>query len=85
MKIKYIYQNNNNKIEYIFENNKITAKYNNKTDTFDFSNMPNGEAKNITSELDICPVLKSIQENDILYVELLKMYSDDEAEFIESK
>lgn len=78
MKIKLSPQVNSEKIEYIFKNNIITATLNSKTDTFDFTNMPDGICENIETELEINPIISVKKEEGVLFVELLNFIDENE-------
>ena len=75
MKILYSPQvNENNTIKYTFNNDKITVILNGRTDTFDFTGMPNVELNpqdDIETELDINPFVRVWRENGVLHLELL--------------
>lgn len=67
-----------NKIWYEIEHQKITATINGVKDTFDFTDMPNGELQLhdegndlIESTLDEVPILGARKENGSLTVEIL--------------
>ena len=76
MKVLYSPQiNENSVIEYSFTNDKVMVTLNGKTDTFDFSGMPNVELnpqEDIETELDINPFVGVWREKGILHLELLK-------------
>lgn len=74
-----------NKIWYEIEYQKITATINDKTDTFDFTDMPDGELQLhdegnslIETILDEVPILSARKENGVLTVNIL--FSVDESE-----
>ena len=73
MKILLSPQRSNNIIGYSFGKDKIIVKYNNKIDTFDFFDMPNGrlEADKIKTKLDINPIISAERKEGVLYVELI--------------
>lgn len=84
MKILYSPQfKDNDTIDYQFNGNKITVTYQGQTDTFDFSNLPDGKAlsygKNpsIISTLPIQPVVEAEIINGELQVKLLKFVPFD--------
>lgn len=78
MKILYSPQRNDNKMIYTFEEDKITAEYLGKTDTFDFTNFPEGATiSNINTTLAINPITSVKRENGILYIELLYFHGAD--------
>lgn len=78
MRIKYSPQVNSSKIKYTFKDNIITATINGKTDIFDFTNIPDGIAKNIETNLEINPIISAKKEDGILYVELLNFIDENE-------
>lgn len=68
------------RIYYEFKKGLIKVWFEDKTDTFDFRNLPDGELEvydsetgeeMIETELDIQPIISAKKENGILYVELL--------------
>ena len=60
MKVLFRPQFNQNRIEYTFGNDVITATLNDVTETFDFSELPNGIAESIKSEVfEFDPVLSA--------------------------
>ena len=68
-----------NKIWYVITENKITATINDTTDTFDFTDMPDGELQVwddegnvlIETELDEVPILEAEKTDGILTVKIL--------------
>ena len=80
MKIKYVHQiNPRASVTYKFESEKITATLDGKSDTFDFTGMPNDSIANITSDLEISTVLAAEKDSDgILWVELYKSVLESE-------
>lgn len=78
MKIKYSPQVNSSKIEYIFKNDTITATINDKTDIFDFTNVPDGICENIETDLEINPIVLAKKENGTLWVELINFIKENE-------
>ena len=75
-----------NKIWYEIKENKITATINNVTDTFDFTDMPNGKLQlydsngesMIESTLDEIPILGAEKTDGVLTVEILFSIDIDE-------
>ena len=81
MKVRFSPQVNQNRIEYTFGNDVITATLNDVTETFDFSEMPNGIAESIKSEVfEFDPVLSAKKENGILYLKLINFIGKDATE-----
>lgn len=76
----------NNKIWYEIEENKITATINDVTDTFDFTDMPNGELQLWGEEgeelvqtiLPENPILSAKKVNGVLTVKILFSMDMDE-------
>lgn len=69
-------------IAYHFDTDQITVEYEGKTDTFDFSGVPDGvlESDGITTILDINPIVSAKKEAGLLKVELLNFISSDATE-----
>lgn len=75
-----------NKIWYEIENQKITATINDISDTFDFTEMPNGELQLydeegnslVETKLDEVPILSAKKENGELWVKILFSIDMDE-------
>lgn len=84
MKILLSPQVNENKFEYKFGNDVVTARFNDKTDTFDFSEMPNGIIEepwnDIETDLDINPILSVERVDGELRIELLNFIGADATE-----
>lgn len=63
------------KIQYEFGKDIIRAKFNNKEDVFDFSDMPDGVVelpmRDIDTILDINPIMSVRKEGGVLYIELM--------------
>lgn len=68
------------KIDYQFDGQVITATMNGNTDTFDFTDMPDGQAANINTTLPINPIIEAKKENGELSVILLKYVGEDATE-----
>lgn len=68
------------KIKYEFDGDKITAKFGDVTDTFDFSDFPDGEleAESIKTSLPVNPILSAKREDGVLFVEIIHFISPDE-------
>jgi hypothetical protein len=65
-------QRSDRKITYQVDAETITATLDDQSETFDFSVLPDGEAAEITSVLDPCPVLAAKRVNGELHVTLLR-------------
>ena len=76
MKVKYILQvNDMDKVEYQFDGDVITATLDGKSDTFDFTDMPNDSATTgpPQSDLRLFAVISAERDADgVLWVELFK-------------
>jgi len=72
MRISYMPQRTDADVVYTFDGECITATVDGITDTFDFSFLPDGEAAEIISTLDPCPVLSAKRVNGELQVALLR-------------
>ena len=72
MRITYSPQRSDRSITYTFDGDRITATLDGVTDTFDFSDLPDGEAASIQSVLDPCPVLAARRVDGELHVTLLR-------------
>lgn len=66
-------------LSYIFSGETITTTLNGQSDTFDFSSLPDGEAAEIVSTLDPCPVLSARRVNGRLEVTLLRFHGSNPA------
>lgn len=68
-------------ISYQFNREIVTVTINNETEQFDFSNLPDGKAENIESDIfEFCPVLSAERKDGMLYLELLNFISFDATE-----
>lgn len=75
-----------NKIWYELEHQKITATINGVTDTFDFTDMPDGALEAIDADgnnlietnLDTIPISRAVKEDGVLYIDLLFSIDADE-------
>src|SRR5690606_18844279 len=72
MRIIYAPQRADHAISYTFDGERITATVDGVTDVFDFANLPDGEAGEITSTLNPCPVLAARRVDGELHVTLLR-------------
>ena len=68
------------RINYTFGNDVITAEIDGQTDTFDFSEMPDGEAMNIETTLPVNPIISARRINGVLEVVLLNFIGPDATE-----
>lgn len=67
-------------VEYIYGTDTITAVIDQTSDTFDFSGMPDGQAKDITTNLSRNPIVSVEREDGILSVVLLNPIGSDATE-----
>lgn len=82
MRIFYSPQGNErDTITYDIQGEVITATLNGVSDIFDFTELPDGIATEIISDLPINPVVKVEREAGVLYVELLNYIREDATEF----
>lgn len=70
----------NRSIEYTFDNEVITAKIDGQSDTFDFSNVPEGILEKVETTLTINPIVSARRKDGTLYVELINFISADASE-----
>lgn len=82
MKIKYSPQfNEHDQLAYHFDDELISVTLNDQTETFDFTNMPNGRAEKIESEeFTFCPIISAERKEGTLYLELLNFIGLDATE-----
>lgn len=65
------------KMEYQFAGEVVTVTYAGKTDTFDFSSMPDGIVTDIDTTLPVNPIIEAKRENGELFIKLLNFISKD--------
>lgn len=58
----------------------LTVAMEGKTDSFDFTEMPDGEASGFCSVLEPCPVLKAAKRDGIISVTVIGFYGEDATE-----
>lgn len=58
----------------------LTVVMEGQTDSFDFTEMPDGVADGFCSVLDPCPVLKAVKTNGKLSVTVISFYGEDATE-----
>lgn len=81
MKIFYSPQVSRQRLEYTFEGERVTAFLNGVSDTFDFSELPEGSAEDIETDLPINPIISAKPDADgTLWLELLNFISEDAPE-----
>ena len=64
-------------IGYSFTGETVTCDMEEGRDTFDFSNMPDGIAENITTILPFNPIIRAERKDGVLSVELIKYIKED--------
>ncbi|MCT8506128.1 hypothetical protein [Chromohalobacter moromii] len=74
MKIIYTPQDGFISFEYVAEGDLLTATVNGETDTFDFTDMPDGVATEFDTTLPRCPIIKAERSDGVLTVHLLAWY-----------
>lgn len=67
-------------IEYEFGKDIIIATINSESETFDFSDFPDGKAENIETTLPINPIISAERKEGILHVELVNFIGEDATE-----
>src|SRR5690606_15816134 len=72
MRITYSPQRSDRTASYAFDGETITATLDGVSDVFDFTSLPDGEAAEIISTLDPCPVLAARRVDGELHVTLLR-------------
>jgi len=72
VRVAYLPQRTDAHIIYAFDDERVIATVNGVTDVFDFANLPDGEAAEIISALDPCPVLAARRVDGELHVTLLR-------------
>lgn len=76
MLVHYSPQRSDRSLTYDIQGETITATLDGQSDTFDFSDLPNGEldVSALETTLDICPVLAARRMDGQLEVTLLKFH-----------
>lgn len=73
------------KAVYTVNNDILTVKIGDTEETFDFTDMPDGRAEEIISEiLPINPVLSAEKIGDVVSIEVIRFYGPDEKELFEN-
>jgi|Wag4MinimDraft_1082647.scaffolds.fasta_scaffold01841_3 hypothetical protein len=81
MKIIYTPQKADKSLSYAFPSEGVVeATMDGESDTFDFSEMPDGKAEKIESTLFACPVVSAEKVDGELTVKLLHWYGPDAAD-----
>lgn len=78
--IKILYSpqvNELDNIRYTIQGEVIIVKFNQLTDTFDFTNLPDGVVQGIESTLPVNPIINAERENGILYIEVLNFIKEN--------
>lgn len=68
------------KMEYEFQDEKVIAMIDGQSETFDFSDFPDGKAENIETSLPINPIISAERKEGILHVELVNFIAEDATE-----
>ena len=77
MQVLYTPQRSDYSLEYLFEGEKIIVTINGKTDTFDFTDFPDGRLEDIQTSLPINPIVSSERKDGELFVKLLYYHGKD--------
>jgi len=82
MLVRYSPQRSDRSLTYDIQGETITATLDGQSDTFDFSDLPDGEldVSALETTLDICPVLAARRVNGKLEVTLLKFHGPNAPE-----
>lgn len=68
-------------VSYMFNREIVTVTINDEAEQFDFSNLPDGKAENMESDIfEFCPVLSAERKDGVLYLELLNFIGFDATE-----
>lgn len=80
--VKYVPQfNESEKIHYKITNECVKVSIEEKEELFDFSEMPNGIAQKIHSDIfEFCPIISAERKEGVLYLELLNFIGFDATE-----
>lgn len=72
------------KAEYTTNNDILTVKIGEAEETFDFTDLPDGEAEEVIAELlPINPIVSVKKENGIIDITVIRFYGKDEKELFE--
>ena len=79
MRVRWSPQRSDRQLSYQFDGETITATLDGQSDTFDFSDLPDGEldVSALETTLDICPVLAARRVDGQLEVTLLRFHGPD--------
>lgn len=80
MRVLFSPQQSDDQIEYSFSGETITATIGEQSDTFDFSEMPDGVATEIETALPVNPIISAKRINGMLEVVLLNWIGPDATE-----
>ena len=88
MQVLFIPVRSEKNISYSFRGELVTAQHNGETDTFDFSDLPDGrlEPDEVATSLPINPIVLAEKKDGVLSVELLnfiRVDATDEEKFPE--
>ena len=72
MRVTYSPQRIDHTVSYAFDGETITATLDGVSDVFDFTSLPDGEAAEIVSVLNPCPVLAAKRVDGELHITLLR-------------
>ena len=80
MRVLFSPQRSDQRIVYSFSGETITATIGEQTDTFDFSQMPDGEMVEVETTLPVNPIISARRTNGVLEVVLLNFIGPDAPE-----
>src|SRR5690606_40313482 len=80
MRVLFSPQRSDDQIEYSFSGETITATIDEQSDTFDFSQMPDGEMVEVETTLPVNPIISARRTNGVLEVVLLNFIGPDATE-----
>lgn len=80
MRVLFSPQRSDDQIEYSFSGETITATIGEQSDTFDFSQMPDGEMTAVNTTLPVNPIISARRVGGTLEVVLLNFIGPDATE-----
>ena len=73
------------KAEYSIVGDVLTVKIGDKTETFNFTGLPDGQAEEISTEvLEINPIVSVKKADDVVDVTVIRFYTFEEKELFEN-
>lgn len=80
MKVLYNPVRSDDSLVYQFHNDAVTVTLNEQTEVFDFSAMPDGELKEVSTSLPVNPIVKAERKNGELSLVLLHFHGANASE-----